>query len=143
MTRVDRRVTNLPDELAFDLLVAANLMGLPRLVQISEIALQPVLSLSPALCLLSSSRLQLIEGGNAVPFYLAARHHQAEQLAQVCAYVMASDYPTAEKDPQWAEVDEETRRSCVFLSPLSGFFHAPSHPLSFYLHPFLMFDPHD
>ena len=64
----------------------------------------------------SPDKLQLIESGNAVPFYLAARHHQAEQLAQVCMYVMASDYPTAEKDPQWGDVDKDTAEQCA-LNP--------------------------
>lgn len=68
-THNDRR-TQMPPEIALEVLVAADMLNLQRLVQLSEIALQPV-----------------IDAGNAVPLYLAAEAHGAKQLSALCRYV--------------------------------------------------------
>lgn len=96
-----------------EVLVAADLLNLPRLVQLAEIALQPVFArcLDLAGCIFRSHifYFKVIDSGNAVPVYLAAEAHGAKQLMAICEHCMAADVEEAERHEQWGELKAETR----------------------------------
>lgn len=57
----------------------------------------------------SLSLHQILDGGNAVPLYLASEAHGAKQLGELCKYWMATDLNTAMKHEQWIEVRDDVK----------------------------------
>ena len=89
-----RIVSPLPDPTAlFDLLVAANMLALPRLVNICERELSPLLDVD-----------------NVLELYAAASTHEATQLKQMCLHVMGEHYEELSKKSSFKEaLDQATR----------------------------------
>lgn len=104
------RRASISHEGALDVLVAADMLRLPRLVHLSEIALQSVHS---AVTIHSDSMIlilhQVVDAGNAVPLYLAAVAHGAAQLSSLCEYWMATNLESSSRHEQWSEVSAEVR----------------------------------
>ena len=97
-----------------DVLIAADLLNLPRLVHISELCLQNVQWHPPPTHTHTDSLdKQVIDAGNAVPLFLAASYHGAKQLRQTCEYWMAVNYKQTEQHEQWQQVPDDVKKSVL------------------------------
>jgi len=86
------RVENLPPDLCMEVLVASNLLGLRRLTQICEKAIQP-----------------LLEEENVVAVCQAAEFHNAIELIDACIHVMSKIYPAISIQPEFEQLSEKTK----------------------------------
>lgn len=103
-TKHHHRRARIAEEIAIEVLAAADMLGLPRLTSLAELALQPVRI--PRLLRLSAGlrSSQAIDAGNAVPVCLAAIYYAAKQLQATCVYWMSVEYEAARKNKQWSEL---------------------------------------
>ena len=96
------------DEIAIELVAAADLLGLPRLSQIAEQAMQPVrnFDLEGIYIFFFVDSQQHVDAESAVEVYIAVSSFNAPLLKATCMDWMAAEIDEAREHKQWPDLGE-------------------------------------